>query len=68
MCNASGVRYKVHHHGGRAGKEVLSEEHSPQRGQRPRAAGHHHRPLRVCPHVLHQGEFLSFVLLKVKLW
>ena len=28
----SGVRYKVHHHCGRAGKEVLSEEHSPQRG------------------------------------
>jgi hypothetical protein len=36
--------------------EILDSKHSPQRGQRFSAVGHHHRHRRVLPLVLRQGE------------
>ena len=51
-----GLRYKVHHHRGRPGPEVLTEKHRLERRQRAGSPRHHHRPLRARPHVLHKGE------------
>ena len=50
-----GLRYQVHHHRGRPGQEVFSEEHRPQCGQRAGPARHHHGPLRAGADVFHKG-------------
>ena len=67
MCNASGVRYKVHHHCGRAGSEVFSEEHGPQCRQRSGPARHHDRPLRARADVFHQGLCLHLLTVDIGL-